>query len=125
MVDGGSLENCCTATYRGFESLFLRKKRQRIRAAFLLRLRDSGPPGPLFPLRYPYPKPLSSGEGLAAEAACCPEEGDIFPVARRKRDLPLLHSRRSGIPEEEEGLFPYCLPQAKSRRNGPENGPVS
>ena len=25
MVDGGSLENCCTATYRGFESLRLRK----------------------------------------------------------------------------------------------------
>ena len=25
VVDGGSLENCCTATYRGFESLFLRK----------------------------------------------------------------------------------------------------
>ena len=24
MVDGGSLENCCTARYRGFESLFLR-----------------------------------------------------------------------------------------------------
>ena len=24
MVDGGSLENCCTATYRGFESLRLR-----------------------------------------------------------------------------------------------------
>ena len=24
MVDGGSLENCCTAMYRGFESLFLR-----------------------------------------------------------------------------------------------------
>ena len=26
MVDGGSLENCCTATYRGFESLRLREK---------------------------------------------------------------------------------------------------
>ena len=26
MVDGGSLENCCTATYRGFESLSLRKE---------------------------------------------------------------------------------------------------
>ena len=26
VVDGGSLENCCTAMYRGFESLFLRKK---------------------------------------------------------------------------------------------------
>ena len=25
MVDGGSLENCCTARYRGFESLFLRE----------------------------------------------------------------------------------------------------
>lgn len=25
MVDGGSLENCCTETYRGFESLRLRK----------------------------------------------------------------------------------------------------
>ncbi len=25
MVDGGSLENCCTARYRGFESLILRK----------------------------------------------------------------------------------------------------
>ena len=24
MVDGGSLENCCTAMYRGFESLRLR-----------------------------------------------------------------------------------------------------
>lgn len=26
VVDGGSLENCCTATYRGFESLSLRKE---------------------------------------------------------------------------------------------------
>ncbi len=25
MVDGGSLENCCAARHRGFESLFLRK----------------------------------------------------------------------------------------------------
>ena len=26
VVDGGSLENCCTATYRGFESLSLRRE---------------------------------------------------------------------------------------------------
>ena len=25
MVDGGSLENCCAARHRGFESLFLRQ----------------------------------------------------------------------------------------------------
>ena len=30
MVDGGSLENCCTATYRGFESLFLRQNKHPI-----------------------------------------------------------------------------------------------
>ena len=30
VVDGGSLENCCTATYRGFESLFLRKVTEKV-----------------------------------------------------------------------------------------------
>ena len=63
MVDGGSLENCCTATYRGFESLRLRKNSHLLlQVLFLWRLRDSR--FAQFPFRYPYPKPLPSGKGL-------------------------------------------------------------
>ena len=35
MVDGGSLENCCAATHRGFESLFLRKKKVKSQTSSL------------------------------------------------------------------------------------------
>ena len=30
MVEGGSLENCCAARYRGFESYFLRQRRLKV-----------------------------------------------------------------------------------------------
>ena len=86
MVDGGSLENCCAARHRGFESLFLRKAVAKKRNELArLRFFDAGLHSPaaggegcrralarrnpggrgIRSSRYPIPNPFPRGRGLS------------------------------------------------------------
>ena len=65
MVDGGSLENCCAARHRGFESLFLRKAVAKKRNELArLRFFDAGLQSP------------AAGGRNAGEAGIPEEEGN-------------------------------------------------
>ena len=74
MVDGGSLENCCAATHRGFESLFLRKAvaKKRNRASSL-RFFDAG-------LHRPAQRGGMPRSGIPEEEGICTQYLTEMPV---------------------------------------------